>query len=320
MRKSSVFGIGVPPGWRHWWTAFPSGKRSNLGLRVLTILLRFGVDDYSEARQQLDRLFQERLPEVERHVLVVDNALPDNFRQVYTDHTVIGGDNTAVEFSGFDCGVRFLGRAAYSYDLIHFATSAFNTLYVRYLELLDAAMLQAIAGLPVCLGHIDCYNEAVELSDCNSQSWARSCFFFLNPIELGILGSFVAERERHKFFSGDSAEPFLPEAPISARYRRYLLDWLTGQNIGQGVTWHSSFGLTAETLPIFERKALAIINEHLLSIRLRASGCRLIDMTWLSTMLRNGPATRIDWNTGWPRQLASRFRDAVVVPAQPSQD
>ncbi len=297
--------------------SFRSGRRSNPGLRVLTILLRFGVDDYADARQQLDRLFEERLPEVERQVLVVDNALPDDFRKIHADHTVIGGDNTAVEFSGFDRGVRFIGLDIYSYDLIHFATSAFNTLYVRYLELLDAAMLRAIAGLPVCLGHIDCYNEAVELSDFNSQSWVRSCCFFLNPIELGILGSFVAERERHKFFGGDSPDPFLPQAPISERYRRYILDWLTGRNIGQGVTWHSSFGLTPEMLPTFERKALAIINEHLLSIRLRASGCRLIDITWLSTMLRKGPAAGIDWNTGWSSQLASRFRDAVVVPAQP---
>ncbi len=252
-------------------------------------------------------------------MLVVDNALPDDFRQIHADHTVIGGDNTAVEFSGFDRGVRFIGRDVYSYDMIHFATSAFNTLYVGYLELLDAAMLQTIAGLPICLGHIDCYNEAVELSNFNSQSWVRSCFFFLNPIELGILGSFVTERERHKFFGGDSAEPFLPQAPISARYRQYVLDWLAGQNIGQGVTWHSSFGLTSETLPTFERKALAIINEHLLSIRLRASGCRLIDITWLSTMLRNKSAARIDWNTGWSTQLASRFRDAVVVPVPSSR-
>ena len=61
-------------------------------------------------------------------------------------------------------------------------------------------------------------------------------------------------------------------------------------------------------------KALTIINEHLLGVRLRAMGCRLIDVTWLAAVLRRSARADIDWNTGWRQQLAQRDQAAIVVP------
>ena len=62
------------------------------------------------------------------------------------------------------------------------------------------------------------------------------------------LGSFVSEADGRRFFSGDPTSPFLADAPISARYQRYIIDWLTGSDVGQGVTWHSRLALTPEGL------------------------------------------------------------------------
>jgi len=56
---------------------------------------------------------------------------------------------------------------------------------------------------------------------------------------------------------------------------------------------------------------MSIFNEHLLAIRLRALGCRLIDVTWLSSMLRTRSAPEIAWATGWQEQLASRDCDSI---------
>jgi hypothetical protein len=64
---------------------------------------------------------------------------------------------------------------------------------------------------------------------------------------------------------------------------------------------------------MFEQKARTILNEHLLGIRLRAAGCRLIDVTWLSTVLSRGGS--VDWDTPWWVQLAERDRGAIsIVP------
>jgi hypothetical protein len=136
---------------------------------------------------------------------------------------------------------------------------------------------------------------------------------FLPPNELVTLGSLVSVSERRVFFSGDPTQPFRPDAPVSEAYRRYVIDWLTGAGTGQGTAWHSRFVLTDETLPLFEAKALAIFNEHLLTIRLRRQGCAIADATWLATQAarrRPGPLAVPRWRD----QLAGRDTDAIRVP------
>jgi hypothetical protein len=168
---------------------------------------------------------------------------------------------------------------------------------------------------PVCVGHIDCYNEPVEIFGCQTQHWIRSCFFFMPPAEAKALGSFVSVDAAERFFSGDPAAPFRDDAPLSGRYKQYILDWLTGGDIGQNTTWHSAFGLTADRLPAFQQKALSIMNEQLLGARLRAQGCSLIDVTWLATMMGSGRLPAKWWKAQWREQLAGRDRDRILVAA-----
>jgi hypothetical protein len=251
--------------------------------------------------------------EIDRTVVIVDNALPRDVVEERDGAILLGGDNTSREFSAFDRAIDFIGSDIWSYDFVHFATSAFKTLYVAYLDRFDARLLHGLAGRPTCVGHLDCYNEPIEVLTYRSQHWIRSCFFFLPPEDVKALGSFVSIADAGRFFSGDPEEPFRVDAPISRRYREYITRWLTGYEIGQGVEWHSSFSLTRKTLPSFEQKARAILNEQLLSIRLRALGCHLVDVTWLSMMLRFRSPLEIPWTTAWREQLANRDRDALIV-------
>jgi hypothetical protein len=213
--------------------------------------------------------------------------------------------------------VDFVGSDIWSYDFVHCATSAFNTLYVAYLDRFEPSVLQAMTGRPACVGHIDCYNEPIEVRGYHAQHWVRSCFFCLPPAEIKALGSFVSVAPDMPLFTGDPDNPFRADAPLSGRYRDYITQWLTGGGLGQGVEWHSTFALTRETVGAFEDKARAILNEQLLSIRLQALGCHLVDVTWLSTMLRRHTAAEIPLPTSWREQLAHRDRDALVL--NPSQ-
>jgi hypothetical protein len=289
----------------------PPAARSSM--RILTILARFGVDKHPHAEKEIEDIFKRRVPTVERKVITVDNALPRGLVQERRDGVLLGGDNSAREFSAFDLALDFVGSEIWSYDLVHFATSTFNTLYVAYLDRFDASVLEAITGRPVCVGHIDCYNEPIDVLTYRSQHWIRSCFFFLPPTEAKALGRFVSAVDRGSFFSGDPDEPFRADAPMSPNYRGYITEWLTGGDIGQGVEWHSSFALTRDTLRAFEHKAMQILNEQLLGIRLRALGCHLIDVTWLATMLRSRRPMDISWRTSWREQLANRSDDALIL-------
>jgi hypothetical protein len=279
----------------------------------LTILTRFGTEQYPRAEQEVEEIFQRQLPDVARTVIVVDNALPNGFIEAHGSRTLIGGDNSAREFSAFDRAVAFVGTNIWHYDFVHFATSAFNTLYVRYLERFDTALLEAATSRPLCLGHIDCYNDPVTILGIATQHWIRTCFFFLRPSDVKALGHLTTLSEGSLFFGGSHEAPFRQGAPLSSRYRDYIIKWLTGGDIGQGVEWHSRVSLTPGTLTAFEHKALSVMNEQLLGVRLRAMGCRLTDVTWLATMLARGETGGVRWNTNWRQQLLDRDRDALVL-------
>jgi hypothetical protein len=291
-----------------------SDARLGVGIRprrILTILARFGTEQYPTAEPDIDDIFRRQMSSVERTVLVVDNALPAGLIEERGPRVLLGGNNDAGEFSAFDRAVQFIGSDIWRYDFVHFATSAFNTLYVSYLDRFNPSLLEAVTSRPVCVGHIDCYNEAVEIMGFRTQHWIRSCFFFLPPSEVRALGSFVTIRRGDGVFSGLAESPFRPDAPLSRRYQQYIIEWLTGRDIGQGVKWHSSLTPAGDTLPAFEHKAMTIMNEQLLGVRLRAMGCRLLDVTWLATELgRTGGAPV---GTNWREQLANRDRDALVL-------
>ena len=282
-------------------------------MRVLTIFVRTGTTKYATAEQELAELFQTQLPDVERKTIVVDTALPACEAEQSLHRVVIGADNSAREFSAFDSGVAYVGDDIWNYDLVNLTTAAFRQLYWDYLERFRPEVLEAIVNRPVCLGHIDCYNHPIEVAGCLSQHWMRTACIFLPPTELKILGSLVSTRDRAEWFGGDPAAPFRADAPLSDEYKRLITDWLMGNDIGQGVTWHTRLTLDEESLPEFERKAMAILNEHLFGLRLRAAACRTIDVTWVSGLLAHQRPGAIDWSTPWWRQLADRDRHALKV-------
>ncbi len=287
-------------------------------LRVITIFLRHGTTRYPGAEEHMDELCVRQMPDMERHKVVVDTMLPlSHVDDANPARVVLGGDNSFSEWSAADGAIRFLGERIWNYDLVHFATAAFHTLYVRYLDRFDMRMLHAIHGKPVCVGHIDCYNNPVALLSYQSQRWLRTSFLFLPPAELKSLRTLAPFRSPERVFSGDPEAPFRHDAPLCARYQTYILNWLTGADIGQGTSWHSGFGLNHENLPAFERKTLAILNEHLFSIRLRENGCALLDTTWLATWLARHASSGhpIPCHTNWREQLATRDTDPLVLPA-----
>src|ERR1700737_5243706 len=282
-------------------------------MRVLTIFVRARATKNADAEKELTDLFHTQLPKVERKTIVVDTALPPCEAERHSHRVVIGGDNSAREFSALDSAVAYIGKDIWNYDLVNLATAAFRQLYWDYLERFRPEVLSAVVRRPVCLGHIDCYNHPIERAGCRSQHWMRTACIFLPPTELKILGSLVSTRDREAWFSGDPAAPFRTDAPLSDEYKRLITEWLIGNDIGQGVKWHTRITLDEESLPEFERKAMAILDEHLFGLRLRAAACRTIDVTWLSGLLRGQRPEAIDWSTPWWRQPADRDRHALRV-------
>jgi hypothetical protein len=284
-------------------------------MRILTVFARHGTTKYPRALEELVAFQKTRLPKVRHDIVVVDNDLGATPEVEVPDRQILAGSNRVWEFSAWDEGLAHVGDRVRDYDYVHLVTSAFRTLYTRYIDRIDQPLLERVAGRGLALGHIDYYNTPIVLLGNRTQAWIRSSFFFTPPTEIATLGPFTSIKNGEEFFSGNPEYPFRQDAPISENYRQYIIDWLTGPGTGQGVIWHSRFTINKETLPYFEAKVIAMLNEQMLSIRFRRQGCSLVDATWLATGVDRAAQAR---GSGpipdWRVQLSERDTDAVPVP------
>jgi hypothetical protein len=250
-------------------------------MRFLTLMVRHGADKYSTAIEDVSGLFARQLPSVDWDLVVIDNTLPEGHEeQLGPNRTLIGGSNAQWEFSSWDNGIAHVGSRLADYDLVNLATASFRRLNPRYLNRIDEDILRLaffngaedfLAGRYV-IGHIDYYNDVVVIFEKPSQAWFRSAFLLLPPDELQTLGSLVSVTDEAALFSEEPAAPFREDAPLSLNFQKYLLESLTRNR-----------ALTADTLPIFQRHVVQLLNEHLLTSRMRGQGCTILDGSWLAT-------------------------------------
>ncbi len=276
-------------------------------MRIITLLARHGTNQYAHAHLTIDTLFAQQMPHIAHDLVISDNTLPDDYQERLPQRRVlIGSSNKHWEFSAWDRAIEFVGRHIEDYDLVHLATSAFRALDVRHLDRFDARMLAWALGRRVAIGHLEAFPQPAVLTGHRSQEFLRSSWILLPPQELKLLGSVTSIEDSTPFFSGRPEAPFRVDAPLSRDCQEYILDRLTGAGRGQGGMWHSRFQLSAETLAYFEGKTVAMLNEQMLSIRLRSQGCMIVDATWLSARLAQLPGRPIAAIPSWRWQLTAR--------------
>jgi hypothetical protein len=269
-------------------------------MKILAILVCYGTGKTTSALSDLKGFHAALRDGNKRDYVVSDNALVADFcQQLDDDTTLIGGDNSLREFSGLNRALQFLGQRLAEYDLVHVVTETFNTDYRHYLGLMTPRILSLVVEKNISLGHIDAYPRDVSLFGIRSRTWIRSCYLLVATRAIQALGSFVTADGTDRFFSDDPKSPFHPQSPIDLQYQQYLLRWLTG---GEGTAveigvHRTPMGLNAANFERFKAKALAIVNEHGLSIRLRRLGFPSVDVEWLYDMLLQAEAERIAWNT-----------------------
>jgi hypothetical protein len=259
-------------------------------MRVLVLFVRHGEEKYRNALDELTHLYDRRAAELTRSTIVTDNALPaGTSKELGPDSVLIGGENTWWEFSGWQHAINWLGSEIRKYDVVHLVTSAFGTLYTDYLERFCPRIAELAAERPIAIGHIDYYPHPVRVGPFVSRHWIRSSFWLINTFELLRLRSLVSLDSVADSFSAEREWPFAETAQLSCGYQRLIHNWLTTEGgTGQGPTWHSRFELNETTQTLFQNKTAAILNEHLLSIRLRAQGTHVLDLTYLAELIDDG--------------------------------
>lgn len=251
-------------------------------MKILCLFVRHGTVSYPNALAELDRWYSRHDLVESRTLWILDNALDPKAEPTVIAPGVVlrPGDNQAWEFSAWERALREAEAEQIECDVVHFVTSAFNTLYTGYLDHFHPGMLDYVVARKACLGHLDSNPAAVRPGESGPNTWVRTCFFFLPLAVARRLSPWVAFRDPAELFGSPESRDFRPEAPLSVGYRAHLNRWLSGREIG-GYQWHSPINFGTGENRRFQGKALAIVNEHGLARTLRGLGYELIDFRWL---------------------------------------
>ena len=262
-------------------------------MKILCLFVRHGTLAYSGALEVLDRWYEKHGLLHQRQLWILDNSLPCHLppRTLASGAELRSGDNEAWEFSTWEQALAEAKAVNSSYDIVHFVTSAFNALYTGYLDHFFPEMLDYVIERKVCLGHVDGYEIPIQMGDLSSQSWTRTCFFFLPWAAATSVSSWTMYRTPSLFFENPRSRRFRVDAPIDENYRSFITAWLEGDERG-GHRWHTPVGLESAETERFQRKTLAILNEHGLALPFRQAGIRLVDFCWLHSF-RTTPASII---------------------------
>ncbi len=298
-------------------------------IRLSAIVTQYDRRKYPKAIETLIALL-DSLDEVSFRVLVVDNASDqEQWEHEFTDRLIhLSGDNRSWEFSAFDRGIDYARRHPFDEDLFLFVTDAYMAYGSEFLELIDREVVAASVAWQACFGIVDAFPELVEFEGRSYSDWLRTSFIFVPASSLPFIEPIAFPIDRGEVFGGTPEMPFREEASLSPRLRQYIMDWLVDDDQGPRLLqdqWHSKFRLDRKTYPFFEAKALAILREQALAMRLRDNHVPVFDFHVMEILRSRGdlrpsesrrPSRSLQWS-GWrfvERRSHRHFLDHALFP------
>lgn len=240
-----------------------------MNYKLAVLFLRYDQQKYPKALNDLtDYLVKNIKGDVQ--LVSVDNAdvcEGYNERKAGYGYTLITGDNTHWEFSGWDKGIRYLKDAGIEYDAVLFVNDSFmndtrggtpdtiinDAQITRCIE--KNVPIQAVVnqGKP--------YNFIID--GVKTEIPGRSHCFILPKSIIERLGSLVSLDVDflNKCIHEYPTKPyFKQDSPINSELRNFIENWL-------GRFWHSAFKFE-DNWNLFRMKSLAFMNELMLAYRL----------------------------------------------------
>jgi hypothetical protein len=204
--------------------------------------------------------------------------------------SVVHGDNSSGEFSGFQAGIDARRHSRPAPDVWLVCNDRYDA-YDDGLHQLPLGPLVAVVAWSGGLwGHIDRFGSDARWGDRDLSWWVRSSFMLIDNDTLSRLDSLIS-------VDSDGMATLLPETwtaqvdPFEQfdGFGPYLGDWLTDNDDTAIVDrWYGAAPLSATTWPVVRRKVQAILNEHLLSTRCVELGRPVASLRIAATLLAAG--------------------------------
>lgn len=182
----------------------------------------------------------------------------------------ISGDNSCWEFSGWDAGMKYAQQKEIESDAILFINDAWMAYGWNFLnEIKLEIAVERLKRKDMLIGHIDTKGYPLRILDFDVSTWMCTNSFLTNENVYLKLGSLVSYgmNDPNKLFKNpfDAKNIFNSQSMLSESYENMVVEWLTKE-------WHGRLDITANNWMLFKSKAVAMINESLLSARARMEG------------------------------------------------
>ncbi|HEY9166334.1 MAG TPA: hypothetical protein VIS48_09255 [Candidatus Kryptonia bacterium] len=245
--------------------------RLNFNPKVALIFVKYYDEKYPHA---FERLKSYLINGKKRNItcLIVDNRNEgSSWRNLDENTFYLEGDNSDREFSGWQRGLNFLREQEIKYDVVLFVNEAFEAIGPSYLKDNNINwLIRKTYFLNAAIGFVDTRWERTRLHNKGTRIWVNTNCFFIPTSLLNKLQSLVMVDEKMlddylplQFPGLDS--PFAKTAPMNDVYKRNIITWLTEE-------WHGRIELSEQTWPLFRSKVKAMLNEVMLSVRIRELG------------------------------------------------
>ena len=287
-----------------------------LQVTVLYLLYPVGPSYRREKPFRALKQIVDRLPG-QKSIVSIDNSMPSQApNQIAEDEFVIGGDNTYLEFSGWQKGLEFVRERGLTSEVCLFANDTFLNESMFHRRMVDAAAFRCAVKYHAMVGKQMIAPVAGEIFGNPLIPYIRTHLFMLPFRVLERLGSLLSLDARaidQLFLSRyDPTIPlFREDAPVSRSIRDFVNSHLHS-------SWYRKMPYTAEHFDDLRAKAISILNAFLLSMRVYQMGYPLISYAKISAFL-NAQATAENLTAAWcgQDQLRREHSEAVQNGANP---
>lgn len=200
---------------------------------------------------------------------VIDNKREGSgSTQLAEDVFAVDGDNSAGEFTGWQRGIETIRSQGRRFGTFLFCNDAFLAPGESFLREYGSRALLYSVVLRAMVGRLDSHGEPLSLLGYEFTDWVCSNCFFLPESAVDRLQSVVSIRDEDLdalLTPAPSSAVFRADGRIGEGYRTQILHWLTRR-------WHSRLEIGDETWDLLRLKVRAILNEALLTARVRELG------------------------------------------------
>ncbi len=244
-------------------------------INVAVIFVQYDIKRYPKSFECFKRKIEASIINSNLKItyVVVDNYA-DSVFELKNDENLhlISGENGEWEFSGWDRGVKYiLGRES-APDVLHFANDAWHAYGWTLLDkisIFNVALSLKNSPLQV-VGQIDSKGFPMHINKFDVSEWVCTNNYFMSPHVyrmLKQLTSFTSnELDEIVPVKHEGGVYFSQPSILSTSYQNMVLNWLLNE-------WHGKFKVSESTWPKFRLKILAMLNESMLTARIKGLGC-----------------------------------------------